>query len=235
MKDNPKRSKIKNWVLIGLGLFILVMFILPFGYFLATSEFPKGYPIQVGKKEVSEKEVGIKYVCPDGTVVSSPELCPKKEETPPETQPQTKQTAVPSQTLLKGEIELNLGAVQEDVKSYLASWYNEFYPILENVTGGPCEPFKVRVVYSPIGSGGSFMATALGQDATILLNMPLDKTKEYDANFDSRFGHEFIHGFTNGIRSVATRTVTVSFIDEGHTEVVTQIALLENKSRKIRL
>lgn len=49
----------KKWILIGAGLLILIMFILPLGYFLATGEFPEGYPIRVGEKKASEDTTGI--------------------------------------------------------------------------------------------------------------------------------------------------------------------------------
>ncbi|MBI5123134.1 hypothetical protein HZA75_04730, partial [Candidatus Roizmanbacteria bacterium] len=216
---------IKKSVLIGIGLFVMIMFILPFSYFLATGEFPKGYPIPVGKKEIGEKEAGIKYVCPDGNVVTSPELCPKKEQS-------TTEIMQANQTLMKGGIELNLGIVQEDVKTYLASWYNKIYPILENTTGGPCKPFTANVVYSSVGAGGRFEeGSGIGGGANLIFSMPLDKSKTYDPNFDSRFGHEFSHGFMNGIHTIETTPsgakVTISFINEGFAEVTISSALLE--------
>ncbi len=210
MKISPKEFGIKKIALIGVFVFVLIMFILPFAYFFVTGEFPKGYPIQAPKK-VKE---GAQYVCADGSIVSSPEQCPKEIITPISS--------------AKGGIQLDLRLVEDDTRGYLANLYSDLYPILENITGGPCAPFKANVIYTPSGGGGEFKSSGIGQDATILFNMPIQKYgKAYDPNFDSRFGHEFTHGFLNGVRTIDEIPSTISFIDEGSTEMIVQMALLE--------
>lgn len=163
------------------------------------------------------------------TQCCSCELLVLKEEKPTTVAPKEEPTL--PQELISGEIQLDLSSVgDENVKSYLIAWYNKTYPILKSITDGPCQPFKASVNYSPVGGGGSFLASALGQNATIVFGMPLDDSTR-NGRFDSRFGHEFSHGFMNGIRAVGTAPrgglVTASFITEGFAEMVVSSALFE--------
>jgi len=169
-------------------------------------------------------------IIPEDSSIIELEATPKEaeQETPDNTIfPSTQKT----DTTLEGRapITIDYEGTTEEVRERVKQWYDSHYATLHNLIGGPCEPFKLQILYHPgnPAGGGSMERKGIGEDTILNVSAPLTEVK----NFEHVLAHEFSHAFLAGIWSRTPANIFNQYLEEGLGEYFAQVTLVKEAQK----